>query len=406
MLIADFLQKVVESYQRVAMQPSTARPPLSPTIRKAAEDLQKDKDLFGMLAAEKRYGASVSTIRGGRAITPLYNSAANYIPPIVQATVIPATAANNCGGGDDEPQMVDTKSNSLFAFSKILGTVGDKKIVYKAFQYPYIMIEEITHNFAPVHKEYTPLSEEVEYNTFPFLNLQSQPYHCPWSTRSVRDQPILAIKPAPVLVPMSNRNRVEKTIRSLEKHWHSQSATAASRPKPQVSGLGHAPLPQLTGVVAKRTDEKEKERTKAGFCECCYEKYSCIAKHVALESHRKLVCSSEFYRTVDKVIESLVRPPAHNEQTIITAAAVQAPLSPAKSTVGSSGSRIKSIPLKNITNLSAQPSLAPPNKSCVAHMDLLDVGSDSPICSSPSLKRRRSQRLVGRATRFTGQFLL
>jgi hypothetical protein len=84
-------------------------------------------------------------------------------------------------------------------------------------------------------------------------------------------------------------------------------------------------------------------------------------------------------------------------------------LSPAKSVISSIPARIKSIPLKNITNqmLPISPADVPvaPVRTTNKGLDVVDIGSDSPIYSSPSLKRRRSQRLVGRP-RTSGKFVL
>lgn len=385
----DFLQKIIESYGRQSAQLIT-RPPLSPTLRKAAEEVHYGKNLSHMLANERRATQAMAPgNRGGRTITPLYNSAA------VQAKANPSGGLNG---------ISPTRSGVT---SKLLGILGDKKVVFEAFLHPYMMIEELFQNYAPVFKEY---SSEEGHNTFPYLNVRSDEYHCPWVGKSPKGL-LPAIhnhqEKSPVLVPRPDPHRAMRTVRTLAQHHTATTTAIANRAPLRLRGLGLAPLPPLTAVgatTAANSHSRHADRKKPGFCECCYEKYSQMEKHLALETHRKLVTSTDFYRAVDKVIALLARPirlpsPSrrhHSDEDDIALT----PISPAKS-IPAAGTvaRVKSIPLKNITNLPpTAPTAVPGAAPLVKPMAALDieVGSDSPIYSSPSLKRRRSQRLVSR----------
>jgi hypothetical protein len=220
-------------------------------------------------------------------------------------------------------------------------------------------------------------------------------------------QPHIPAAPSkPVLVPAGQKHRVAKTIRTLAQHRVHTEEQARNRPKLTLKGLGHAPLPPIAAPV--RTNPTG-ERPRPGFCECCYEKYSNLEKHLDRDTHRRLVCTGEFYRSVDRVLATLVRPAAKYSYEENLSQPLDAPPSPAKSAVGMHPMRIKSIPLKNITNQIPFP-VNNATKPIAVHamaMDEVDVGSDSPIYSSPSLKRRRSQRLVGRSSgRATARFVL
>lgn len=219
----------------------------------------------------------------------------------------------------------------------------------------------------------------------------------------------------PVLLPMvldRGRNSL-KGSRTLAQHRARFLAEISNRGPLKLKGLCKAPLPPIN----THGTPKAQDKPRPGYCECCYEKYSHMERHVAQQAHRKLVTSSEFYRVVDKVIATLQRPvlsttamPFGESQELPT------PPSPAKSAIAHQQSRIKSIPLKNITNLLV-PSVGsvPPTKPSVAAAMIMEMGSDTHLGSSPSLKRRRSQRLVGRTNRsvvhvsasaLTGKFVL
>lgn len=352
---------------------------MSPTIKKAAIEIHQQPDLSHMLAHEQR--SILGHPRGGRAITPLYNAAASGTTAGPSTNVLADSLLRR------EPSLYE---------SRYMGSVGGKKVIYEVFRHPFILVEEASHNFAPVYKEYNPQGEPQIY-TFPYLNLKSESFHCPWAIRSLKNQQFQTIEcqKGPVLLPiLSDRgHNTLKSTRTLAQHRARFLADVSNRAPIKLRGLCKAPLPPITthGPV------KAPDKPRPGYCECCYEKYSHMERHVALPSHRKLVTSSEYYRVVDKVIMTLQRPvviPTSEESQELPT-----PPSPAKSLI--TQTRIKSIPLKNITNL---PPLNPlgvtgaiPIKSSVAAAMMLEMGSDTHLGSSPSLKRRRSQRLVGRA---------
>lgn len=340
------------------------------------------RDLSHMLAEEKLREAP----RGTRPAMPLYN-------------------ANVAGGSNTLKKkvsgydFVSARSQNYF-----LGVLGDRNVYYESFRHPFVKLEEITRNYASVHKEYAPNSTEM--CTYPMLHFGSQEFHCPWIVRHSGPEnmrqpliPTMSLQSKPVLVPLSDKNRVAKTLQRLLRHRAPDHHNAT---KVSLRGLGRAPMPPLATPGSKV--QAPPERPRPGFCECCYEKYSHLERHLSREPHRRLVCSGDFYRCVDRVLITLSRPsiccgPSPEEENYSQSLL----LSPAKSVASTIPMRVKSIPLKNITN--CLPSPLPVMKPTAApQMDVVDVGSDSPIYSSPSLKRRRSQRLVGRPR--TGKLVL
>ncbi|PJF18797.1 hypothetical protein PSACC_01401 [Paramicrosporidium saccamoebae] len=388
--MVHFLQKIIESYSRTSVR-HPQRPPMSPSLRRAANELNHSRDLSHMLAEEKRRGAAAPIARGGRVLTPLYNAGTGAV-----------NLFNQQNRTNREPPVVVAPIEG-----RLLGSIGDKKVVYEQFRSPFVLLEEITHTFAPVYKEYPPNATEM--CTYPMLHFGSHEFHCPWLVRhsgpQQLPQPHIPTAPSkPILVPAGQKHRVAKTIRTLAQHRVLAEEQAGKRPKLPLRGMGQAPLPPITGSVRANATG---ERPRPGFCECCYEKYSNLEKHLNRDTHRKLVCTGEFYRSVDRVLGTLIRPAAKYSYEENLSQPLDAPPSPAKSVVGMHPMRIKSIPLKNITNQIPFP-VNNATKPIAAHvMDEVDVESDSPIYSSPSLKRRRSQRLVGRSSgRATARFVL
>lgn len=403
-------------------------PPLSPTLRKAAAELNLSRNLSHLLAEEKRTAMGGLAARVGRVITPLYNAATGGITAKLTATFTKVKAVESVLV--PSPPLVDAKTDS-----KCLGIANGRKIFFEPFRHPFVLLEEPSHCYAPIYKEYVP--RESHLPIYPVLNLHSPEFHCPWTTADKYQSTTQAARPPlapplvtsvnPVLVP-SNPNRALKTVRTLMQHQvNPQKLTANHRP--MVKGLGYAPLPPINAHSSAVKTRPERQRP--GFCECCYEKYSEMEVHLQKESHRRLVCNGDFYRAVDRVVSSLERPfsrTAHHPASLQGGENTQhslpddAPLSPAKSVVTSTVyGRAKSFPLRNITNQMAHaPSAALPNKvnyqnaaatvvaipmgaaataAPAADMNIIEIGSDSPLYSSPSFKRRRSQRLVARSSR-------
>lgn len=390
------------------------RPPLSPTLKKAIPELKYTNDLSHMLAEEKRLGVAAGTMnRPARGLAPLYNAAAGAVPPnqlqaaLQRLKAEPAAESNAAG-----PLMPLT---NVQVGPKLLGVIGEKKVIYMPFKHPFLLLEECTHTFAPVYKEYAPItyadSSTHTVSTYPKLCVGSQEYHCPWINRHhgpEKDKTLIIPPPSsrPILVSHA-KNRVAQTIRTLAQHRSNTEKRIQMRPRMSPRAVGRAPLP---AIGFHGTPKQQPERPRPGFCECCYEKYSNLEQHIKAENHRKLVSNSEFYRTVDRVLWTLMRPAARVVPQQADGSPVsqrEAPLSPAKSVAsGNHLPRVKSIPLRNITNHMSHAPAAPAIPKPVQDLDIVEIGSDSPIYSSPSLKRRRSQRLVGRSTRFSGKFVL
>lgn len=399
---------------------------MSPILRKAAVELPHSKDLSHLLAEEKRLGLAGVVGRAGRAITPLYNAAAGALSANLTAALSKLKAEGNTAvvaggaltGPQNPPEIPNVADQNPNTSTRHLGTIQDKKVTHEPFQHPFILLEESSYTFAPVYKEYSPSSQEL--CTYPMLNLDAAEFHCPWLSRHQGcSRPIAEIIPVvhqPVLVANHNKHRAAKTVRTLAQHRAVTEQVVINRPKAIPYGLGKAPLPSVNTI---KTSKPTVERARPGFCECCYEKYSNLEKHLRQDSHRRLVSNTDFYRSVDRLVWQLVRPMVsergckedlnsgnlESQERIKSFIQNIPPPSPAKSVASALPVRIKSIPLKNITNQIPLP-IPPPAKPLQTAMDPIDVGSDSPIYSSPSLKRRRSQRLVGRSTRISTKFAL
>ena len=424
-------------------------------MRKAAAELKiSQQPLAHFLAEERRQGVAMALTRTTRA-APLYNAAAGGSVATLSATAAAVSKssfwarlkANERGPTGPVPPPPHHPAVTPLSpprpdpageeSSRLLGTLGDKKIVFEPFKHPFLLLEEITHTFAPVFKEYAPGPEGAP--AFPILNLAAPEFYCPWGGRhhmkhvgenqqAMAAMMVVAAK-SPVLVPSASttRHRAAKTVRTLAMHRSNYLQTVQNRPRAVPKAVGLAPIPT---IIAQNTP-KAAERPRPGFCECCYEKYSNLERHVKGEAHRKLVSNSEFYRVVDRVLWTLARPLARPETTEQHSPVSQrtTPLSPAKSLNNASGQlplRVKSVlPLRNITNqippsaVAAKPpytgaaiglTLSVPALAGDVEQAMLGIheaeSSESPIISSPSLKRRRSQRLVGRAARIPGKFVL
>lgn len=358
-------------------------------------------------------GAGGAGNRPARGLAPLYNAAASAVPPNQLHAALQRLKTEPPVNTRPPGQLSDAAQ----AGPKLLGVIGDKKVIYMPFKHSFLLLEECTHTFAPVYKEYAPItyaeSSTHTVSTYPKLCFGSQDYHCPWINRHhgpEKDKAPsgpLVVSSRPVLVAHT-KNRVAQTIRTLSQHRSNTETRIQMRLKVIPRAVGRAPIP---AIGAPGTPKQQPERPRPGFCECCYEKYSNLEKHIHAENHRKLVSNSEFYRTVDRVLWTLSRPMARIVPKELDGSPVsqrEAPLSPAKSVASGNPQRIKSIPLRNITNQMpySQAGPVPIMSKPIQDLDIVEVGSDSPIYSSPSLKRRRSQRLVGRSMRFSGKFVL
>lgn len=518
--LSDFLQKIVESYERMNSQSilahpfanaqrlipvAHARPPLSPTLKRAAEECGC-RNLGHMLAEEKNK-ANASMARLGR---PLYNTAGGT--PSLSKTNRSAIVGQSYAG----------TSNGISTTGRIIGYANERKVIHLPFSHPFIVLEEANHAYSPVYKEYQP--DPSGRNSFPTLYWVSPEFHCPWIFPRIAnvdpDQIIAAnmeIKipceprrprhsQVPMVLDAEDKSLAsicrQDLLKSSKKHLLAIKARS-NHSVQSVKGLGLAPVPNIpknalsasggrkssvnaTTVPITSGNDKTTHRPRPGFCECCYEKYSNLEAHVASSSHRNIARSEETYRVVDRVIASLVRVPL---DTLHKSAGVQAlsvvqeknaglkrptngsdtellfqnvaqnnhavsPVSPAKSNKASNeltmvqrqtfvgftaNPSLATIggPLRNITNhtpglnyrslkfkenmksssyktnvLDPLNAAKPENmrksldlmyrrdneeKPDAAETVLIELGSDSPLYSSPSFKRRRSERLSGRS---------
>ena len=132
-----------------------------------------------------------------------------------------------------------------------------KKSNYHVFQYPYILIEDISSLHRPLYKEYVP-AKAKQKATWPQLYLDSPPIHCPF-------------------LP-SGKSRLQNTVN------------------------------EKAAQVKRQSRRSTKPVPKPGYCECCYQKYSDLDKHVQSDFHRKFATDDLNYEELDSLLALVKRP--------------------------------------------------------------------------------------------------
>lgn len=172
--------------------------------------------------------------------------------------------------------------------------------------------------------------------------------------------------------------------------------TAAAANQAVVASSKH-PVQQQTG--------KPVTRPRPGYCECCQEKYAELEKHVRSIFHRQYALEDENYRCVDELLvftgRSSVVPPwectacpdgdAVREDVLDSSKAAKGrdamPLSPVSNT-----SSIVTASRRYTANKRVKQNAA--IKTLNLHTSIGDAEPDLSGGSSPSLKRRRSERVL------------
>lgn len=125
-----------------------------------------------------------------------------------------------------------TPSPSIITKSKLSSLRTPNTEAFKLFDFPFIMIQDPFHNYKPIFKEYPPVASGISYiDTYPMLYLAAAFGFCPFLRQSVR--------------------KSSKTA-------HNTAGNAQG-------ALQSPPLLQKS---------KYERIKKAGFCECCLEKYT------------------------------------------------------------------------------------------------------------------------------------
>lgn len=367
-------------------------PPPSPTLLKASRHQRRQRDLSHYLEEERRQNQQQAP-KTARAITPLYAGLAGGNVN-VSVTGRLSAASKTTTAAAVPSQTVATKAES-----------SSKDPKYHIYRHPFVLIEEASYLYAPIQKEYIPSS--LGKKTFPVLYWESASLHCPFV------QPPLPPQPSD-----GKENLPEKT----------SIAHAAAVPLANTTNNKTNALNLIAKPKAPATLPIQPPRAKPGYCECCCEKYSDLDKHIMSEYHRRYAVSAENYSSVDQMIVDIRRPP----KTKIIAKSLwpEEPSlpSPARSTVSSKslkdpsflGKRLRNdqfecpVPPKatNITKVleefcnpsrkvrAADPlralAIVKDEKSLPVTTVLIDADEDDHLMSSPSFKRRRSERIGAR----------
>lgn len=222
------------------------------------------------------------------------------------------------------------------------GESDPKKPFFRPFEHPFVLISDCIHIHSPIWKEYGPEAGKSLKSGQPWPVLH---WHCP-----VGYCPFVLPPPKPC-------------------------ASSAARNTRSSLKSKHTPMVRKSLLNANRA--------RPGYCECCYERYSDLDKHVRSIFHRQFALEDKNYHELDNLLLHLVREPL----TCIVALPQQSELlrSPVsqKSTISSSNGSIG----RNYTaNKRAKQTMALktfcPNER--------ENSSCQIIPTSPSFKRRRS----------------
>jgi len=385
-------------------------------------------------------GGGTAGVRTTKSLTPLYNAA---LPnTMAKCAMINDSLDNNsmhlgC--------QLKVELHAAFAAAGLKLAQG-KETTFHQFRAPFVLLEAATLAFSPLHKEYVETQPASADNSvrqsplpYPTIFYESQDFSCPWviSSRLITHGRPLLVHPPPLeLMAKASRHQQSQSILTKPLLSKKDTSLVTLRRLKQHNtvvkdrtidyGLGTAPIPVIHTTIA--SSKAAADRPRPGYCECCYEKYSSLERHLRKEGHRRFAKATDYYRAVDEVAAALVRSNLRilSLTKIIDENAVpRSPPSPAKSQTtppekpfgnenyhpnpilqspnpvakpyfNHNPSNNHNNALRNVTNHFTMAKTHKAEDGDTA-MILADVGSDSPLYSSPILKRRRSQRLVARA---------
>ena len=135
-----------------------------------------------------------------------------------------------------------------------------------------------------------------------------------------------------------------------------------------------------------------KARPRPGYCECCYEKYNELEKHVKSMVHRQYALQEENYKAIDGLLMFMDRPMIQSswEMSNDQIPAIRSPLSPVST---SSTNLAASAVARNYTSSKRlKQNLALKHLNLRTSADITET--ECAGASSPSLKRRRSHRVL------------
>jgi hypothetical protein len=286
-----------------------------------------------------------------------------------------------------------------------------KKPYFKAFEHPFILINDEAMLHGPIWKEYGPDAQKTSKSgePYPVFHWSCPVGYCPF----VAPPAGAATKASPsnnkkdYAVGMQTRSRAQgdtskipvslKASRSTAPTVNQQSnAPETTKETAQQLPLTHRPRP-------KRTTAMNANRARPGYCECCYERYSDLARHVVSIFHRQFALEDKNYSDLDTILGQLTRAPQANPQkpTMVAAPAqpylLRSPVSQ-KSAVecgGANGSIGRNYTAsKRAKQTEALKAFKPPEDMPYGGDNKENVPSSAvPVPTSPSCKRRRSTRI-------------
>jgi hypothetical protein len=284
-----------------------------------------------------------------------------------------------------------------------------KKPYFRAFEHPYVLINDSAFLHAPIWKEFGPEAMKASKSGEPWPVLF---WHCPVGFCPFVQPPSSKTTVSPTNpLPNHHAKGVPRGVTTRSKAV-SPTAIAAS----QISGM---PKPR-----PKRATIMNANRARPGYCECCYERYSDLSKHVSSLFHRQFALEDKNYADLDRLLLQLQRPTLQQPKSAIesennpnstsenTVTLLRSPVSQ-KSTVsdcnGSIGRNYNAN--KRAKQTQALKDFKPHQNSLAAVDDNKEngvvvargcnvddeAGSDSVMPApptSPSFKRRRSNRVA------------
>ena len=364
---------------------------LSPTLQRYANVVGRKRNLSQYLEDERKGKSTVlpggQSAVVGRGTVPLYNTAANTV----------ATAQTE---------------------QKLLPIEKDhKKAFFKAFEHPFVLINETSFRFAPVFKEYGPEAMKTSKSgqPWPVLHWQCPFGYCPF----IQPPPSSAVAAA---CAGNKTCRISRgiTTRSKAASLATAESGLASKLALKRSGamenldLNNTAIAESKPTTTMIMTQKPKQRStmmnlnraRPGYCECCYERYSDLSKHVSSLFHRQFALEDKNYASLDRLLQQLSRDPITKPTVMEPELLLRSPVSQ-KSTNGLCAPDLGN----NISNNSNQ-QLPQSQRNYTASKrakqtqalrafkpqmqndeNTFEQVPSSAIPSSPSCKRRRSTRV-------------
>lgn len=274
---------------------ATAATAVSPTLHRYANVTRK-RDLSQYLEDERKKGkgpTAPTAAATGRGITPIYAAAAQ-----VGSLVLPK----------DATAIVLDPNNTTKEHPNLNTEKDPKKPYFRAFEHPFILIDDLALLHAPIWKEFGPDALKTSKSGEPWPVLH---WHCP-------------VGYCPFVQPPTT-----KTISPVSHHHthHQQQQQLAAKASRGITTRSKAhTVPVEESVMAqvvpkprpKRSVVLNANRARPGYCECCYERYSDLSKHVSSLFHRQFALEDKNYADLDRLLLQLQRKPLQSSDIVVS----------------------------------------------------------------------------------------